>query len=193
MARSKPFEKDCPSSKRCFKPNCGDLHHTSLQLSDSGNSRPNVKKTSRQTTSSDIHANCRKQPNTTNATPAIHLKSSLNNFRQPPLNTSQLKTTATVDPENNQFPKKLLPLLQVIPVSLFNGDKDFDTYALIDPGSTGTYELNSISRSLNLETGHQFDLDVQFMNLSRSFSVRTYFSQSFSVRSFLTTYLNAIG
>ena len=57
-------------------------------------------------------------------------------------------------------------------MSLLNGDKVFDTYALIGPGSTGTYVLDSISRSLNLETGHQFDLDVQFMKLSRSFSVR---------------------
>ena len=57
-------------------------------------------------------------------------------------------------------------------MSLLNGDKVFDTYALIDPGSTGTYVLDSISHFLDLETGHQFDLGVQFMNLSRSFSVR---------------------
>ena len=56
-------------------------------------------------------------------------------------------------------------------MSLLNGDKVFDTYALIDPGSTGTYVLDSISRSLDLETGQKFDLDVQFKNLSRSFSV----------------------
>ena len=57
-------------------------------------------------------------------------------------------------------------------MSLLNGDKVSDTYALIDPGSTATYVLDSISHSLDLETGHQFDLDDQFMNLSRSFSIR---------------------
>ena len=111
------------------------------------------------------------RPNATNASPAIQ-KSSHNNSRQHQFNPSQFNATASVDPENKQFPKTLLALLQVIPVSLLNGDKVFDTYALIDPGSTETYLLDSISRSLDLETGQQFDLDVQFMNLSRSFSVR---------------------
>ena len=39
------LKKNCPSSNRCFKPNCGALHHTSLHNSDSENKRPNVKKT----------------------------------------------------------------------------------------------------------------------------------------------------
>ena len=112
------------------------------------------------------------RPNATNAAPAIHQKSSHNNSRQHQFNPSQFNATASVDPENRQFPKTLFALLQVILVSLLNGDKVFDTYALIDPGSRGTYVLDSISHSLELETGHQFDLDVQFMNLSRSFSVR---------------------
>ena len=59
-----------------------------------------------------------------------------------------------------------------MPVSVINGDKIHDTYALIDPGSTSTYVLDVIARYFNLKTGEPFDLDVQFMNLSRSFSVR---------------------
>ena len=68
----------------------------------------------------------------------------------------------------NSFRKRFLPHFK----SLFCGDKVCHPYALIDPGSTGTYILDSISRSLDLETGHQIDLDVQCMKLSRSFSVR---------------------
>ena len=67
---------------------------------------------------------------------------------------------------SNKFSQQLSPT-SVPPLTVF------DTYALIDPGSTGTYVLDSISHSLDLETGHQFVLDVQFLNLSRSsFSVR---------------------
>ena len=74
--------------------------------------------------------------------------------------------------ENKQFPEKRVALLQVISVSLLNGNKVFDSYALIDPGSTGTYVLDSNRRSLNSEAGHKINLGVQFINLSRSFSVR---------------------
>ena len=167
------LKKDCPSSNRCFKPNCGALHHTSLHNSDSENKRPNVKKTfpnKPQPAPASTQAP-ENRPNATNASPAIQ-KSSHNNSRHHQFNPSQFNATASVDPEKKQFPKTLFALLQVIPVSLLNGDKVFDTYALIDPGSTGTYVLDSISRFLDLETGQQFDLDVQFMNLSRSFSVR---------------------
>ena len=168
------LKKDCPSSNRCFKPNCGALHHTSLHTSDSENRRPNVKKTF-PNKPKPVPASTQapeNRPNASNAAPAIHQKSSHNNSRQHQFKPSQFNATTSVDPENKQFPKTLFALLQVIPVSLLNRDKDLDTYALIDSGSTGTYVLDSISHSLDLETGHHFDLDVQFMNLSLSFSVR---------------------
>ena len=151
--------KKTASRPTAVKPNCGAQHYTSLHVSDSRNSRPRLKKTypdkQQDPTSTQTAEN---RLNTT----AIHLKSSDNNSCQPPFNPSQFNATVSVDPEINQFPKTLLALLQVIPVSPLNGDNVFDTYALIDPGSTGTYVLDSISRSLNLETGHQVDLDVQF-------------------------------
>ena len=39
------LNEDCPFSNRCFKPNIGALHHTSLHTSDSKNRHLNVKKT----------------------------------------------------------------------------------------------------------------------------------------------------
>ena len=93
------LRKDCPSSNRFFKPNCGALHHTSLHVSDSGKSRHNVKKSCpdkpQAPTSTQTAEN---RPNTTNATPVIHLKGSHNNSRRPPFNPTQFN--ATVDPEN---------------------------------------------------------------------------------------------
>ena len=135
---------------------------------------PNEKDLSEQTTScSSIHESSRKPPRRHKCSPSNSPKSSHNNSSQHQFNPSQFNDTArSVDPENKEFPRTLFALLQIIPVSLFNGDKVFDTYALLDPGSTGTYVLDSISHPLDLETGHQLDLDVQYMNLSRSFSVR---------------------
>ena len=61
--------------------------------------------------------------------------------------------------------------IQIVPVSVINDDKVFDTYALIDPGSTGTYILDHITKTLNLKTSETFDLDLQFLSISRSISV----------------------
>ena len=47
----------------------------------------------------------------------------------------------------------------------------FDTYTLIDPGSTGTYIVDHISSFLSLKTGKEYKLDVQFLSLARSLSV----------------------
>ena len=69
------------------------------------------------------------------------------------------------------FSKDLSSVIQIVPVSVINDDKVFDTYALIDPGSTDTYILDHITKTLNLETGENFDLDVQFLTTSRSISV----------------------
>ena len=65
-----------------------------------------------------------------------------------------------------KFPKDLFSVLQVVPVSVINDDKVFDTYAAIDPGRTGTYILDHITKTFNLKTSETFDLDVQFLSSS---------------------------
>ena len=60
---------------------------------------------------------------------------------------------------------------QIVPVTVTNDHQDFDTYALIDPGSTGTYILDHITKILTLEAKENFDLDVHFLSISRSISV----------------------
>ena len=55
----------------------------------------------------------------------------------------------------DKFPTDFFSVLQIIPVSIFNGDKTFNTYALIDPGSTGTYIVYHIASFLSLKTGKE--------------------------------------
>ena len=62
-------------------------------------------------------------------------------------------------------------VLQIVPVSVINDGKIFDTYALIDSGSTGTYVLGHITKALNLKPSENFDSDVQFLSISRSIIV----------------------
>ena len=70
-----------------------------------------------------------------------------------------------------EIPERLVFSFQIVLVSVINDVKVFDTYALIDPGSTGTYVLDQITKALNMETSGTFDLDVQFLSISRTISV----------------------
>ena len=76
--------------------------------------------------------------------------------------TSQFNVTALIR-SFEKFLKDLFSVLQIVPVSVINDDKVFDLYALIDPGSTGTYILDHITKTFNLKTSETFDLDVQFL------------------------------
>ena len=71
---------------------------------------------------------------------------------------SENQTKSSRQPQFNaaaidKFPKDLFSVLQSILVSIINGDKTFDTNALIDPGSTRTYTVDHISSFLRLKTG----------------------------------------
>ena len=74
-------------------------------------------------------------------------------------------------PPTTNYRKDLSSVLQFIPVFIINGDKTFDTYALIDPGSTGRYILDYSASFLSSKTGKENKLDVQFLSLSCSLSV----------------------
>ena len=86
-----------------------------------------------------------------------------------PTRPSQFNATAS-NRSFEKFPKDLFSVLQIVPVSVINDDKVFDTYALIDPESTGTYILDHITKTLDLKTSEIFDLDVQFLSIPRSIS-----------------------
>ena len=61
--------------------------------------------------------------------------------------------------DNSKLPTDLLSVLQVIPVSIMNGKRIVDTYALVDPGSTGTYIVETIAKSIDLNPDRKFNMN----------------------------------
>ena len=61
--------------------------------------------------------------------------------------------------------------LQLIPVSFLKGDKAFDTYALIDPGSQFSFVLDAIAEFLELPRETQQSVPLQFLNTENSMSL----------------------
>ena len=61
--------------------------------------------------------------------------------------------------------------MQLIPVSFLKGDKAFDTYALIDPGSQFSFVLNAIAKFLELPRETQRSVPLQFLNTEDSMSL----------------------
>ena len=81
---------------------------------------------------------------------------------------------STLDsPSNNQRfcvnkkpspPRDWLEQLQLMPVSFVNGNKAFDTYALIDHGSQFTFLLDTITNFLSLPCEPQTSTTLQYVN-----------------------------
>ena len=61
--------------------------------------------------------------------------------------------------------------LQLIPVSFLNGDKAFDTYALIDPGIQFNFVLDARAEFLELPRETQQSVPLQFHNTKNSMSL----------------------
>ena len=156
------LKPDCPSKIRCQEPNCGASHHTSLHTQLRKDLRK-VNEKNISTYKNSVSSKSDLQKNDHNAGTSTQFQRSQNqkSSRQPQFNAAAI----------DKFPKDLFSVLQIIPVSIINGDKTFDTYALIDPGSTGTYIVDHISSFLSLKTGKKYKLDVQFLSLSRFLSV----------------------
>ena len=60
-------------------------------------------------------------------------------------------------------PKNWYEQLQLIPVSILKGNKAFDTYALIDPGSQCSFVLDAISEYFELPCESQQSVPLQFL------------------------------
>ena len=71
----------------------------------------------------------------------------------------------------SEIPKKWYEQLQLIPVSLLKGDKAFDTYALIDPGSHFSFVVDAIAEFLKLRRETQQSVPLQFLNTENSMSL----------------------
>ena len=152
---------DCPSKIPCQEPNYGASHHTSLHTQLRKDRIVTKKNPSTDKKSVSSNSNLQIKDQDTGTSTQFQRSQNQNNSRQPQFNAAAI----------DKFLKKFCSVLQIIPVSKINGHKTFDTYALIDPGSTGTYIVDDISSFLSLKTGKEYKLDVQFLSLSRSLSV----------------------
>ena len=100
--------------------------------------------------------------------------------------TSTVKTKPTLKDKNlnvsstnqsfsiNQSPhasKNWYEQLQIIPISFLKGNKAFDTYALIDPGSQCSFVLDAISEYLELPSESQQSVPLQFLNTENNMTL----------------------
>ena len=154
------MKSSCPSKNRFSKYDCIALHHTTLHEDFN---QPHARSQPDQESSRDT-SNAARGTEVNRQRP-IRLPPT-----DPPTRPSQFNATA-LNRSFEKFPKDLFSDLQIVPVSVINDDKVFDTYALIDPGSTGMYILDHITKILHLRTSETFDLDVQFLSIYRSISV----------------------
>ena len=154
------MKSSCPSKNRCSKHDCSELRHTTLhEAFNQSQARSQPDQESNRNTS-----------NATRGTELNRQRPIRSPPTEPPTRPSQFNATA-LNRKTEKFPKNLFSVLQIVHVSVINDGKVFDTYALIDPGSTGTYILDHITKTLNLKTSETFDLDVQFLSICRSISV----------------------
>ena len=153
--------KDCPSTNRCLKEQCGRPHHTLLHEDYRADS-------------STESANKTLGSSTQSFTPAQEVAQPLE------LNTGPLPVPPTgVQSNINQVcfqPRKVL--LQILPVQIHGQKGVVNTYAVLDPGSDSTLIRKDLADQLQLggET-HQLSLntvgnDAKTQNLCRvSFSL----------------------
>ena len=129
------LKTDCPSKFDAKnEPNCGASHHTSLHTQLRKDLR-NVNKKNPSTDKKSVSSKSNLQTNHQDAETSTQFQRSQNQNK--PSRQRQFNAAAIA-----KFPKDLFSVLQLIPVSIINGDETFDTYALIDPGSTRTYIVN---------------------------------------------------
>ena len=172
-------KNECPSRNHCFVSGCSAMHHTSLHPVDktAPHSSPTFRSTdtnkpssNRNSDTSQLSTHTQKLQSLKNL-PNSRRSQQLNRTKSPHFNATAMNN------ENSKLPNDLLSVLQVIPVSIMNGKRIVDTYALIDPGSTGTYIVETIAKSIDLKTDRKFNMNVQFLSASKSLPVsRTNFT-----------------
>ena len=156
-------------------PGCSALHHTSLHPVDK--TAPRSSPTVRSADTCKLSSNPGRSSDTSQPSthaqklqPSKHLQNSRCS-QQPNRTKSPHFNTTAMNNDNSKLPTDLLSVLQAIPVSIMNGKQIVDTYALIDPGSTGTYIVETIAKSIDLKTDRKFNMNVQFLSASKSLPV----------------------
>ena len=182
---NKHNKQSCPSQKRCQV--CSGFHHTTLHDPAKQIKRPTaafsteVVSGSNPTASSSSNDSSQ-NPNTssqqksrTNKAPNSRYGQTFNNkshqnVQRRNLIGNAINQSLSIN-QCSETPKNWYEQLQLIPVSFLKGDKAFDTYALIDPGSQFSFVLDAIAEFLELPCETQQSVPLQFLNTENSMSL----------------------
>ena len=182
---NKHHKQSCPSQKRCQV--CSGFHHTTLHDLAKQIKRPTaafsteVVSGSNPTASSSSKDSSQKpnkssqQKSETNKAPnsrygqTFH-KQSHQNVQRRNLNGNAINQSFSIN-QCSETPKNWYEKLQLFLVSFLKGDKAFDTYALIDPGSQFRFVLDAIAEFLELPRETQQSEPLQFLNTENSMSL----------------------
>ena len=182
---NKHHKQSCPSQKRCQV--CSGFHHTSLHDPAKQTKRPkaafssvvvsgsNPTASSSSKDSSQNPKTSSQQKSQTNRTPNSRYGQTFNNpshqnVQQRNLNGNAINQSLSIN-KCSETPKNWYEQLQLIGVSFLKGDKAFDTYALIDPGSQFSFVLEAIAEFLELPRETQQSVPLQFLNTENSMSL----------------------
>ena len=91
-------------------------------------------------------------------------------MQRPYLNGNAINQSFSIN-QCSETPKNWYEHLQLIPVSFLKGNKAFDTYALIDPGSQFSVVLDAIDEFPELPRETQQSVPLKFLNTENSMSL----------------------
>ena len=91
-------------------------------------------------------------------------------MQRPNLNGNSINQSFSIN-QCSETPKSWFEQLQIIPVSFIKGDKVFDTYALIDPGSQFRFASAVIAEFYELSHETQHSVPLQFLNTENTMSL----------------------
>ena len=178
---NKHFKQSCSSTKR-FQ-SCKGFHHTTLHdpskqvkrpiavFSTSNPNQPTQNLASPQIPPSFQQQNQNKSTDTVSSKKSQHTtygqsfscKQQSQNIQRAHLNASNPIQKFSFN-RNTILPPEWYEQLQILPISIVNGSKVFDTYALIYPGSQFTFLLDKITSFLELPCEAQESTILQYLN-----------------------------
>ena len=160
------LRQNCSSQKNCQS--CNGRHHSTLHDPSKQVKRPPAAfSTGSAPFSPTVHPSNRAPPSQNKQQHCCYGQS-FGKTKEPNTQRSNLDS-----PSNNQsfcvskkpsLPRDWLEPLQLMPVSFVNGNKAFDTYALIDHGSRFTFLLDTITNILALPCEAQTSSTLQYVN-----------------------------
>ena len=160
------LRQNCSSQKNCQS--CNGRHHSTLHEPSKQVKRPPAAFSTGSAPFSPTQHSSNEVPPSQNKQQQCRYGQFFGKTKEPNTQRSNLDS-----PSNNQSfcvnktlspPRDWLEQLQLMPVSFVNGNKAFDTYALIDHGSQFTFLLDTITNFLALPCEAQTSTTPQYVN-----------------------------